>query len=121
MDLFDDEQVLKVKPFDWESKTTGFGDIMANGGFDAVIGNPPYVDSEWMTLYHSNERIYCTTNYMSASGNWDLFCVFIEQALNLCRDNGISSMIVPNKLGAANYAKAVRNVLSRKKSVAFDS
>ena len=43
MDLFDDEQVLKVKPFDWDSKTTGFGDIMSNGGFDAVIGNPPYI------------------------------------------------------------------------------
>ncbi len=30
-------------PFDWNSKSTGFGEIMANGGFDVVIGNPPYV------------------------------------------------------------------------------
>ena len=37
----DEEEMLKVKAFDWDSEA-GFGDIMAAGGFDAVIGNPPY-------------------------------------------------------------------------------
>ena len=37
----DDEELLRVKPFDWASGS-GFGEIMAAGGFDAVIGNPPY-------------------------------------------------------------------------------
>ncbi len=111
MTLFDNEALLRVKPFDWES-ADGFGEIMAAGGFDAVIGNPPYVDSEWMTVYHPEERAYCTSNYEAASGNWDLFCVFIDKALSLCRDDGISSMIVPNKLGSANYAKGARKVVA---------
>ncbi len=111
LDMFDEEALLRVKPFDWESDD-GFGEIMAAGGFDAVIGNPPYVDSEWMTLYHPEERAYCTSKYSAASGNWDLFCTFIERALGLCRDNGISSMIVPNKLGSANYAKGARKVIA---------
>ena len=40
MTLFDNEELLKVKPFDWDG-ADGFGEIMAAGGFDAVIGNPP--------------------------------------------------------------------------------
>ncbi|MCY4146613.1 MAG: N-6 DNA methylase [Chloroflexi bacterium] len=110
--LFDNEEaMLRVKAFDWDSED-GFGAIMAAGGFDAVIGNPPYVDSEWMTLYHPEERAYCTSKYAAASGNWDLFCVFIDKALSLCRDNGISSLIVPNKLGSASYAKGARKVVA---------
>ena len=115
--LIDDEEVYRIKAFDWESEARGFGEIMAQGGFDVVIGNPPYVDSEWMTQYYPEERNYCTTEYRSASGNWDLFCVFIEKALNLCRDNGISGMIVPNKLGSANYAKSIREILANSNSL----
>ena len=43
----DDEELLRVKPFDWAS-ASGFGEIMAAGGFDAVIGNPPYVRIQTM-------------------------------------------------------------------------
>ncbi len=68
--MFDDEEkVLKVKPFDWENPKHGFGEIMKAGGFDVVIGNPPYIDSEWMTRYHPLEREYCTEKYKAASGN----------------------------------------------------
>jgi len=37
-----DEDKSRINPFDWNSKSTGFGEIIANGGFDVVIGNPPY-------------------------------------------------------------------------------
>jgi type I restriction-modification system DNA methylase subunit len=40
--LFDDDTKSRINPFDWNSKTVGFGEIMANGGFDVVIGNPPW-------------------------------------------------------------------------------
>ena len=43
----DKEELYRVNPFDWESKA-GFGEIMAAGGFDAVIGNPPYVRIQTM-------------------------------------------------------------------------
>ncbi len=41
-----DEDRARINPFDWTSKSTGFGDILESGGFDAVIGNPPYVRQE---------------------------------------------------------------------------
>lgn len=98
------------EPFDWQS---AFPAIHAQGGFDAVIGNPPYLDSEWMTAHLPQHRRYCTQRYRVATGNWDLFCVFIEQALNLCCPGGLTSLVVPNKLAAADYAMAARSLLTQ--------
>ena len=83
-----------------------------NAGFDVVMGNPPYVDSEEMTNSQPELRAYCVNaGYYTASGNWDIFCIFIERSYLLCRRGGFFSMIVPNKLLAADYASAVRNIL----------
>jgi len=87
------------------------------GGFDAVIGNPPYIDSEWMTKFLPVERAYCSTKYKSASGNWDIFCVFVERALQMARRDGLVSLIVPNKLGSASYAHKTREVLAVENSL----
>lgn len=97
-----------VCPFDWE---TAFPAVMRSGGFDVVIGNPPYLDSEWMMAHLPNWRRYCNRHYRTATGNWDLFCVFIEKALALCRSGGMLSFVVPNKLASADYAAQVRSLL----------
>jgi hypothetical protein len=99
----------RLRPFDWQE---GFPTIMKSGGFDAVIGNPPYIDSEWMTTWLPNDRAYMSKHYESASGNWDIFCVFVDKALQLCKTGGVSSMIVPNKLGSANYAAGARGIIA---------
>jgi hypothetical protein len=95
--------------FNWE-KT--FPQIFRSGGFNIIIGNPPYVDSEWMTRYLPSWRQYCTRHYKSATGNWDLFCIFIEKSLTLCRSNGLVSLVVPNKLASADYAAGARSLLT---------
>ncbi|TET34658.1 MAG: restriction endonuclease subunit M [Planctomycetota bacterium] len=109
----DEEERMRINAFDWDGKL-GFPDIFKDGnpGFDAVIGNPPYIDSEWMSKYHPDTRSYCSSRYLSASGNWDIFCVFAEKAIDLCRKKGFSSFIVPNKIGSAPYAKSVSGILS---------
>ncbi len=81
--------------------------------FDIVIGNPPYIDSEWMTVHLADWRSYCTAHYQTAIGNWDLFCIFIEKSLMLCKPGGLVSLVVPNKLAAADYAAAARSLLTR--------
>jgi hypothetical protein len=89
-----------------------FPEMMRDGGFDAIVGNPPYIDSEWMTQHHPKARAYCASRYRAASGNWDIFCVFVERTLQLCKEGGLASLIVPNKLGSANYAAGAREVLT---------
>jgi N-6 DNA Methylase/TaqI-like C-terminal specificity domain len=106
----------RLRPFHWQ---THFPKVFQAGGFDLVVGNPPYVDAEWMTTHLPDWRTYCTAHYQTASGNWDLFCVFIERALQLCRPEGITSLIVPNKLFSADYAHATRRLLSQYQMLAI--
>jgi hypothetical protein len=101
---------MRLNPLDFRD---AFPEVMRAGGFDAIVGNPPYVDSEWMTKYLSQTRQYCTEHYEAASGNWDLFCVFVERAIALCRPSGRASLIVPNKLGSTSYAIGARKVIHR--------
>jgi len=88
-------------------------------GFDAVIGNPPYVDSEEMARSHAELRQYCSTQWKAASGNWDLFVVFVELGLTLSRSGGYSSLIVPNKLLGAEYSAGIQSLLKSNQPVSF--
>ena len=86
---------------------------MKSGGFDIVLGNPPYIDSETMTHRLCQAcASYCNARYRTATGNWDLFCIFIEKGLDLCKSGGLVSMIVPNKLASAHYATQTRALLA---------
>lgn len=112
MNLFDDKELQsKINAFDWEDKEKGFGEIMAKGGFDAVIGNPPYVDSELMTKEYPEERGYISRKYKVAKGNWDLYIPFFEVGYRLIRKNGFLSLITPNKWLTMPYAEELRAFL----------
>lgn len=94
-----------------------FSEVFAKrGGFDVVIANPPYVDSERMTVEQPEMRNIYTQTFSAAKGNWDLFIVFIEQGMRQLNSGGIISYIVPNKLLGAPYADAMRELL-RKRTV----
>ena len=93
---------------------TWFSDVFENGGFDIVIGNPPYIDSETMVKIMPEERDLYSRKYGCASGNWDMFIVFVELSISLLKENGIFSNIIPNKLIAAKYAIEMRKRLSSK-------
>jgi hypothetical protein len=112
--FLDDEECYRVNAFNWQN---AFPQVFMVGGFDVVIGNPPYIDSEWLTKTNPDLREYCNSHYQSAKGNWDIFCIFIEKALSLCRKSGLSSMIVPNKLFSADYARSLRGYISRTHSL----
>ncbi|NWJ97330.1 MAG: N-6 DNA methylase [Chloroflexi bacterium] len=92
-------------PFD----TSGFE---LNQGFDIVIANPPYVDSEKMVKLDRNYRELLKSIYASAKGNWDLFVVFIDKGISLLNQTGTLFYIIPNKLLAAPYAAAIREIIS---------
>lgn len=106
--LVNDKDVAPEKSFDWQLE---FAEIIQAGGFDVVVGNPPYVDSELMVKSNPEERNFISKNFVSAQGNWDLFVPFYQRAFDLLKPNGICSMIVPNKILVANYASALRQYL----------
>ena len=85
-----------------------------NKGFDIVVFNPPYIDSETMTKIMPDVREYCKDKYKSAKGNWDFFVIFIELAMLLSNKNGVYGFIVPNKLVSMPYSKTIRNMLLEK-------
>ncbi len=90
---------------------TWFADVFnrpAKQGFDIVIGNPPYIDSETMTKVMPELRELYAKRFSCAKGNWDIFVLFIELGMRMLASNGVYSFIIPNKLIAAKYTETLR-------------
>lgn len=107
-DLFAQEgEREKVKPFDWDVE---FSEILKAGGFDAVVGNPPYVTGEFM----ADEQIeYLKNHYTAAFGKFDLYMVFLETAIKLHKKSGMVGFIIPNKFMFTKSGKGLRAILSK--------
>ena len=110
MDLLNSEQLTDVNVFDWQR---AFPKIFASGGFSVVIGNPPYVNA-W-TLFESAPHIRDYINgsklFESADRHWDLYVLFLEKALELCRPKGLVGMIIPYSYAIQKYAALSREHL----------
>jgi type I restriction-modification system DNA methylase subunit len=105
--LFEDEEKERINPFDWYSKSTGFGEIMDQGGFDVVIGNPPYVRQEMLGDFKS----YFQNCYKVYHGVADLYVYFIEKGISLIKLKGLFGIIVSNKWIRTNYGEPLRSWL----------
>ncbi|MDD5508033.1 MAG: N-6 DNA methylase [Bacteroidales bacterium] len=109
--LIDDPAVAGTKAFIWQDE---FPEIFANGGFDVVIGNPPYVDIKALP----KEKVaYLTKTYYTANNRINLFSIFIERACNFLRKQGRFSFIVPSSLLTQDSYKLLRNELLRKSQI----
>lgn len=105
--MFDSEEQYRVNAFDWE---TSFPKAFRVGGFDAVIGNPPYVRQETL----GNDKLYYQKHYKVFAGTADLYSYFIEKGVSLLAIKGQFSYIVANKWMRANYGEPLRNWLKNK-------
>jgi adenine-specific DNA-methyltransferase len=84
------------------------------GGFDAVIGNPPYVNiRELARARPKTEVTRWRSRFRTARGNFDLYVLFIERALELLKPGGRLGFIIPNKWTTLDYARPLREVLLR--------
>ncbi|MDC1449919.1 Eco57I restriction-modification methylase domain-containing protein [Candidatus Thioglobus sp.] len=116
LERLDEIKILRrqrIKPFFiWKLE---FADVFKNGGgFDIVLANPPYIDSEEMIRTNNEVRELLNTTYLSTSGNWDIFVPFIEFGVNILRNKGSLCYIVPNKLIGAKYTAKLKNLLLEK-------
>lgn len=109
--LFDDDTKSRINPFEWNSPSTGFGEIMANGGFDVVIGNPPYVRQEMLGEF----KDYFQRHYEVYQGTADLYAYFIEKGVSLLKTGGLFSYIVANKWMRANYGESLRRWMKKQR------
>jgi hypothetical protein len=74
------------------------GEAEGRGGFDVVIGNPPYIDSETMVNIGLKDlRNYLVNNLEFSRGNWDIYIAFFEVGFNLLNQWGIITFITPDK------------------------
>ena len=87
--LINDSAIAGEKAFNWEKE---FPEVFEKGGFDVVIGNPPYVTRNLDQF----TKTYINKNYETAEYQVDLYISFIEKGIKLLNHGGYNSFIVPN-------------------------
>lgn len=101
--LISDPAVAGDKAFNWQKE---FPKVFEKGGFDVVIGNPPYVraDSPGNSLDFRNYMTSCG-KWETLAGKWDLYIPFLELSIKLSKPNSLCSFIIPDAYCHAEYGK----------------
>ncbi len=86
--ISDPEEMKRVNPFDWKKE---FPEAMKSGGFDCVIGNPPYG-----AMFKQDEIDYLLSHFKFQNYKLDSYLLFLERSLGLARHGGFISVIIPN-------------------------
>ena len=82
-------------------------------GFDAVVGNPPYIRIQNLKEFAPREVEFYKRRYVAASkGNYDIYVVFVERGLGLLNQSGLLGYILPHKFMNAKYGEPLRGLLS---------
>ena len=106
--LIDDPEIAGDLAFNWEKE---FPEIFANGGFDIVVGNPPYVLCQ---PSNTNEKILkFYNNFEVSSYKIDLYHLFFEKGIILSKNNGYISFITPNTYLVNKYNLKLREFILR--------
>ncbi|MGN6644546.1 MAG: Eco57I restriction-modification methylase domain-containing protein, partial [Verrucomicrobiota bacterium] len=94
------EDLVRVHAFDWPVQ---FQSIIKAGGFDAVIGNPPYGAD-----FDKESEVYIRGKYRALTNSLDSFIMFVEQAGDLLNPNGHFGMIIPSGWVSTPSSKKLR-------------
>jgi type I restriction-modification system DNA methylase subunit len=107
--LVDDPRVAGAAAFDWQVQ---FASVMEQGGFDVIVGNPPYVRQE---LLPEAMKAFLAKNYTVAHGSADLYAYFMEQSVKLLTQGGFYGIIVANKWMRASYGEPLRRWMKQQR------
>lgn len=89
--LIDDPEIVGDKAFNWEKE---FPQVFAKGGFDVVIGNPPYVFAR--DNFKQEEKDFYVKEYVSAKYQINTYLLFIEKSIKILKSKGLYGLIIPN-------------------------
>jgi type I restriction-modification system DNA methylase subunit len=106
---FNSEDISRINPFDWESE---FSKVMVGDGFDAIIGNPPYIRIQRIGHIESD---YIYEKYDTATSKMDLSLIFMELSLKNVKNTGIIGFISTSQWLSTDYGKKMRELLSEGK------
>ncbi len=107
--LSDMDTTRRVNIFNWADSIKGFGNVMKEGGFDAIIGNPPYIQIQKLIEFYPEETAFYQKKYQTAQdGNVDIYVPFIERSLSLLNKNGVLGFICPNRFFNSEYGSNLR-------------
>jgi hypothetical protein len=106
--LFDEEESLRINAFDWEGE---FREVFIAGGFDAVIGNPPWGQKAIDDF--ELERTYIREKYRSVTGIYDLFRPFVEKGIALAAKKGAFAMVLPDIVLLKDYSDTRKHILDQ--------
>ena len=109
--LISNPNIAGNKAFDWQ---TAFPKVFERGGFDVVIGNPPYVSNRNIPVQYKK---YFELNYRAAFDQYDLYVLFMELAVKINKQNGYSSFILPDKFLISKYGEAILKYLYDKVTI----
>lgn len=105
MSLLNDDEARRINAFDWED---AFPDIFENGGFDVVIGNPPWVDIKGLEKTYVD---YYFEKYKTTSNRINVYAIFMERALQLLATSGYFSFILPNSILFQSSYEKLRKII----------
>ncbi|MCF8371666.1 MAG: N-6 DNA methylase [Bacteroidales bacterium] len=112
--LIDDPTVAGDKAFNWQKE---FPSVFEKGGFDVVIGNPPYLRVHGLRENFEKESRFYEAEYKSATGRFDIYVLFIERAFELINKIGKVSFILPHKFMVSDFGEGIRKFLIENKAV----
>jgi type I restriction-modification system DNA methylase subunit len=111
-----EEERYRVNAFDWQA---AFEPVFLQGGFDAVIGNPPYIRIQTLQETSPVNVDFFKKKYRAASkGNYDIYVVFVEKGLGLLNARGRLGFILPHKFFNAKYGEPLRELIAKGKHLA---
>ncbi len=87
------------------------------GGFDVVIGNPPYVRMQGLKEHYFDSTIYYEKQFKSATGNYDIYALFMERSYDWINSKGLVSFILPHKFLVSDFGIGIRNFFKDKTAV----
>jgi len=114
MSMLDNEAISQVNAFDWQRE---YSEVMKAGGFDAIIGNPPYIRVRIFKELYPTQAYYLESTYKCAVHVWDVYLLFIERAMHLLDKDGIFGLIVPIQTLHQPNCASVRQLLLKNTSI----